>query len=462
MSHTSPASFLVWAIIATLLGVFLVFHLWSFDRFKCLKWNNGPYSGAFKRVMTYSYLISVPMIMTYSIGFAIIKYNEGYIQMPFMGVVPKPYFLWHPTARAAITPLTLMFSIAWSLEMVTHLEELSFWLFLINAGSAQQDWFRTAYFKTWALGSVIALTYMPLVTTLTRSNPLKCEAYTALAGSLGSLSLTLWFTPILWTFPSFLASLRREGVDTATVVRLTKFHELNCIRVLFRLLFVVPLLILGVDGIRPHVHINESMFGTDFLMMVAGFGCAISSGITLVIFFPRSIENEISAREATRTRRRNKLYGQSSMMDTYSRADSTMGLSRNVRDSNSFGNTAYDSPGEQHMNLSAGKRETMSPGMTPMSPVSLSNHTEVEGADELASLRKLPPMRPNRRIGSDIELGGFGGNTGALTEANVSTHNLRMSKLNPLVHNFTSPIDMVYQPALMQRSNSSRLTFTKP
>lgn len=99
---------------------------------------------------------------------------------------------------------------------VTHLEELCFWLFLINAGSAQQDWFRSAYFKTWLIGSAFAVCYMPLVTIFTRSDVLKvgdldhlqvwdgpltlseqCEAYTLLAGSLGSLSLTLWFMPVL-------------------------------------------------------------------------------------------------------------------------------------------------------------------------------------------------------------------------------------------------------------------------
>jgi hypothetical protein len=80
---------------------------------------------------------------------------------------------------------------------VTHLEELCFWLFLVNAGSAQQDWFRSLYFRTWMIGSVLAVTYMPLVTIFTRSDPLKSEAYVFLAGSLGSLSLTLWFTPVL-------------------------------------------------------------------------------------------------------------------------------------------------------------------------------------------------------------------------------------------------------------------------
>lgn len=30
-----------------------------------------------------------------------------------------------------------------------------------------------------------------------------------------------------WRFPSFLENLEQEGVDMRTIVRLTKFHELN-------------------------------------------------------------------------------------------------------------------------------------------------------------------------------------------------------------------------------------------
>jgi len=47
--------------------------------------------------------------------------------------------MWNPAAQNANFPLMLCFSIAWGLEMITHLEELCFWLFLINASSYQQD-----------------------------------------------------------------------------------------------------------------------------------------------------------------------------------------------------------------------------------------------------------------------------------------------------------------------------------
>ncbi|KAF8267483.1 hypothetical protein EI94DRAFT_1581058, partial [Lactarius quietus] len=276
------------------LGIFLVYHLWCFDRFKCLRWNQGS-QGAFKRAMTYSYLLSVPLTIAFSMGFCIIKYSEGYVNFAEYGVIPTPYQLWTPAHQNAIIPLYLCVAIAWGLEIKPSFPELCFWLFVLNAGPMQKDWFRSQYFKAWIVGSVVAILYMPLVTIFTRSDPLKCEAYTFLAGSLGSLALTLWFLPVLHLFRPFLGGLRKEGVDTNTIIRLTKFHELNTIRVVFRLLFAVPLCILAIDGVRPHHHINDVMY---FLAITAGFGVVVSSGITLVIFFPRSIENEILAHES--------------------------------------------------------------------------------------------------------------------------------------------------------------------
>ncbi|KAJ7033463.1 hypothetical protein C8F04DRAFT_1104815 [Mycena alexandri] len=402
MSHTSPSTYLVWTIMGGILLAFLLFHLWSFDRFKCLKWNNGPYSGAFKRVMTYSYLLSVPLLLSYSVGFTIIKYQQGFFDNNGQ-IIPTPSTMWPESAQRAIFPLTLAFSVGWGMEMISHLEELCFWLFLVNSGSVQQDWFRSWYFRTWIFGSVFAIIYMPLLTIFTRSDPLRMEAYTFLGGSLGSLSLTLWFIPILWAFPAFLASLKSEGVDTPTIVRLTKFHELNMIRIVFRFIFVIPFVILGVDGVRPHVHINESMFWTDFLTMVSAFGCCISSAITLVIFFPRSVEGEIAAKDAARAARRTRSHGGHPTASNYTAQN------RDSRYSEYSQNNQY-----------------------PLSPDIKQEY------DDGLEVPQLPIMRPNRRRGEDVEMGGFTG----LTEGNLSQHNLRPGNLNPLVHNFTSPIDL--------------------
>ncbi|EIN06435.1 hypothetical protein PUNSTDRAFT_115010 [Punctularia strigosozonata HHB-11173 SS5] len=440
MSHTSPATYLVWAILSSLLGIFLVFHLWSFDRFKCLKWNTGPTSGAFKRVMTYSYLLSVPLIISYSIGFSIIKYQEGYTFVPGHGIIPTPYQLWSETNRRAIFPLSLLFSIAWGLEMVTHLEELCFWLFLVNAGSASQDWFKSWYFRTWLLGACIAIVYMPLVTIFTRSDPLKNEAFTFLAGSLGSFSLTLWFLPVLWTFPSFLANLKAEGVDMGTVVRLTKFSEMNSIRVLFRFMFTAPFIVLGIDGVRNHQHVNESAFWTDLLAIIAAMGCIISSGLTLVIFFPRSIEGEIQAKDVSREEKalRSNL-GRTRSFRSQSQAGTYLLSGSPVKHLSSLPSEYQDADKKYDVN-EIGSSVVYSPygdlpydGRTPYPP-------------QPTKVSAVPLYKPNRRLtdeeGGGVELGNVN-----LTERNLALHTQRTTTVNPLIHGFTSPIDLAYGPA---------------
>ncbi|KAI0043116.1 hypothetical protein FA95DRAFT_1563648 [Auriscalpium vulgare] len=439
MSHLSPAAFLVWAILSSLLGVFLVWHLWSFDRFKCLRWSQGS-QGSFKRVMTYSYLLSVPLIWTYSVGFAIIKYSEGFMVLPGFGVIPVPHQLWKQAHQNAILPLYLAVAFAWALEMVTHLEELCFWLFVVNAGSAQRDWFRSLYFKTWLVGSVVAILYVPLVTIFTRSDPLKCEAYTFLAGSLGSLSLTLWFIPVLHLFGPFLRSLRKEGVDMTTIVRLTKFHELNTIRVVFRLLFSLPIIILAVDGVRPHQHVNDSLIGTDLLAMVAGFGVVLSSGLTLVIFFPRSIEGEIS-----RNTSRNRGFFSSKNHLTFVSQEQELYGTYDVRDTE---DPDKEPPPSSIYEESIAVAPSTAWRQEAQPPSADSQYPPPPPLPKVTTPQSAAPERPltirlepNRRVPEpDIELRPQQA-VPKLTADNLAKHNSRAKKVAHFVQNFKSPID---------------------
>ncbi|CUA67110.1 hypothetical protein RSOLAG22IIIB_07188 [Rhizoctonia solani] len=305
MTHTSPATSALWAILSTILFCYLVTHLWKFDRFACVKWNRGN-SGAFKRVMTYSYLTSVPLLMLYSITMTVIKYEEGYAALPGVGIVPTPYQLWGTARTLWVEAIYIAFSVAWALEIVSHLEELCFWLFLINVGAAQTSWFRSIHFKCWVVGSLLAITGLPIIAVFTRENPLKCEAWTIFVGSIGSLLVTLWFLRVLWLFPAFLRRVKSEGAEPEVVVRLSTFHELNIIRVVFRFMFVLPLLTLAADGIKPeHNHVNESPLATDLLASLGAIGCIVSSILTLLIFFPRSIAKEAGYKPRQKTMSQN-------------------------------------------------------------------------------------------------------------------------------------------------------------
>ncbi|KIM31317.1 hypothetical protein M408DRAFT_257396 [Serendipita vermifera MAFF 305830] len=295
MPHSAPGVMLLWSILSTMELIFLLHHLWRYDRFSCLRWNSGRQPGAFKRIMTYSYLLSIPLLAFYSYTMSYIKYMEGYkdLTLLHLGVIPKPYAFWPANYQALVLPSTICFSVAWSLEIVSHLEELTFWLFLLHQGPSQRDWFSSLEFKTWAAGASLAVIGMPTLTVLTREDPYKSEAWTFFAGGVGSLLITLWFLVVLAKFPRFLKRVKNEGAEADVVVRLTTFDELNRIRVGFRFFFAAPLLVLAVDGVLPGGRpINNNAFWTDLLSMIAGISCVTSSILTLLVryhlfrFFP--------------------------------------------------------------------------------------------------------------------------------------------------------------------------------
>jgi len=261
-------------------------------------------------------------------------------------------------------------------------------------------------------------------------------------GSSGSLCVTLCFLPVLWKFPAFLDGLRKEAVDTGTIVRLTKFSELNRIRILLRFMFVIPLLILGIDGVRPEHPLNESMNITDVLGIIAGFGCVVSSGITLVIFFPRSIESEIAERDAARSRKMSRLG--SRMSDTREWALSAVShdsfVAPDARDGGAYGLT--ESPIPKAAKSLDGLDDPYSYG----SPSSTDKTWTFVASESRPP--HVSPLRPNRRNGEDIELGGSD-----LLPSNALADRRSRISMNHIINSWKSPIEFGY--------NASRLTFQR-
>ncbi|KAF4614593.1 hypothetical protein D9613_003309 [Agrocybe pediades] len=292
MSNGSPTAYLLWAILSVIFLVFLLLHLWAYDKFKCLKWDSGRQPGAFKRVMTYSYVATLPLLVIFSVAMTALKFKEGYWVSPRGHIIPKPLALWPAKDRHWLLVLYFILSIGWSLEIVTHLEELAFWLFLLHQGPGKRDWFHSWEFRTWYFGSMTAIIGMPLITLVTRHQLEQAQAWIFLAGASAGTCTTLIFLYVLARFPRFIQYVKDGGAEPDVVVRLATFYSLNRIRVMFRFLFTVPLLIIALDGIEAPFPIIENPFALDFLLMIGGIGCFISSAITLLIFFPRSITQE--------------------------------------------------------------------------------------------------------------------------------------------------------------------------
>lgn len=126
-------------------------------------------------------------------------------------IIPLPFELWSEGAKHWILALYIAFSVAWALEIVSHLEgmflctttnirfpltisdaytvtirrkilsrgsrdtlELNFWLFLMSP-NAPRSWFRSTYFVTWAFGSILAIAGLPITAIVTRGDPLKVD-----------------------------------------------------------------------------------------------------------------------------------------------------------------------------------------------------------------------------------------------------------------------------------------------
>jgi len=292
MSNGSWTAFLSWAILASLFLAFFLYHLWRYDRLQCIKWNAGRQPGAFRRLMIYSYLGSTTMFMTFGVGIATLKFKEGVVVISENEVFPKPADLWSKGHQHTLLALFFVFSVAWALEQISHFEELAFWFFLIDQGPEKRDWLTSWEYKFWSLASVATILGMPLTTVIARNDIVTTDAWIFLVGSLTSTGTNLLFIFILVRFPVFLRHVIAEGADPVVVVRLATFYELNLARIVFRFFAAIPLLVLAIDGIRHSHPINDSLFWPDTFLMISAIGQFISSLITVMVFFPRSITRE--------------------------------------------------------------------------------------------------------------------------------------------------------------------------
>ncbi|EEB86973.1 hypothetical protein MPER_15889, partial [Moniliophthora perniciosa FA553] len=84
--------------------------------------------------------------------------------------IPKPFSMWSANNKRWLLPLYFVLSAAWALELVTHLEELTFWLFLLHQGPSKRDWFHSWEFRVWSFGSIAAVLGMPIAVLVRRKN----------------------------------------------------------------------------------------------------------------------------------------------------------------------------------------------------------------------------------------------------------------------------------------------------
>jgi hypothetical protein len=156
------------------------------------------------------------------------------------------------------------------------------------------------------------------------------------------------------------------------------------------------------------------------------------------IFFPRSIQGEIEARDAAREQKRSRSLPAINTLNSLFGTRTDMSQSRNAHGQASGGTYLLtSSPVKQSIPLDMyDAREEQQEQRIQRAGSTDSKHWP-DNEQNLSHLPRLPPIRPNRKRGESVEHGGI---EFKLTEANVSQHNLGSSTVHPMIHNFTSPI----------------------
>jgi hypothetical protein len=114
-----------------------------------------------------------------------------------------------------------------SLGSTIHLEELTFWLFIIHQGPSPRDWWSSWEFSIWKLGAFLAALTFPTLALIVRHDVLAGDAYIFVLGASLALAVTLGFLPVLARFPTFLANVKAGGANGEAVGRLRYFWMLN-------------------------------------------------------------------------------------------------------------------------------------------------------------------------------------------------------------------------------------------
>ncbi|KAK6903589.1 hypothetical protein I203_107094 [Kwoniella mangroviensis CBS 8507] len=301
MCHESPTAQFLGAL-ATILGdAFLIWHLWKYDKFRCMIFNKRS---AFRFIIVWMFIISALLFTAWNVILVWVKYTEYYAVVPISEheseIMPVPFQLWEKSKQDYVRFSYQLLCVGWGIVLAIHSEETLYWAYLINAIRKRDNrhWFRSIWFKLWVLISVTVITVIPAIGNLETTNLIKMEANIFMAGSV--LACLLFFMSLwLWlVFPGFVNESRRQGANADVMARLEYFKEMNGVRTLFRFLYVFCILTLSIDGQTKHKHVNTTPFWLDLFFVCGLFFVFTSNGLSLMMLLPRNSHLEDPSKTA--------------------------------------------------------------------------------------------------------------------------------------------------------------------
>ncbi|KAI8987395.1 hypothetical protein BDF20DRAFT_850012 [Mycotypha africana] len=295
MTHLSDFSYIQRCALEIYLCAYLLYSIWSNDRFKCLH-PQRVFSGELRSVVTIVYLMVALMQLSWDAISTWIKYQEKFVVIPnTTHVVTKPFDYWTNQHKMIAQSIDYVECVNLSLQTGVFFLLQCFWNYLSNSvakKSFMSSW-EFKFYIFWALGS---MAIFPVLQWYFRKDVHMRETAPQLAYSIEVLICSLLGIRSHFRFKRLLnISQNLKHGAAAIVEKLGYFKDMNIYLTVVLFFYGSGLCILCVDGLTEAKIINSSKFGSDLLAANLNTGSVLLWLITISIFHPRQSSGEPGA-----------------------------------------------------------------------------------------------------------------------------------------------------------------------
>jgi len=287
MTHLSDFSFLGRAVVEVYIFIFLMYHVWSIDKFHCLH-PRKIFSGELKSVVTLMMLVMMPCQAFYDFETTKIKYTVGFTQIEPGVIISTPYQLWPQNFKDFVPAMDYMESVTFSLQTGIFFLLQCFWSYLSNS-VAKHSFMGSLEFKINILWCIISIALFPVLQWIYRNDELYSEIVPQLAYGIEALIIGLMGIRSHFRFRSLITKTHNVTNGKSIVTKLTYFMEMNVLMTLILIMYGTSFIILCVDGLTPAQTINHNKFATDLLISNVNVCTVFLWLLFIMVFHPRKL-----------------------------------------------------------------------------------------------------------------------------------------------------------------------------
>ncbi|WVQ84977.1 hypothetical protein IAT38_007141 [Cryptococcus sp. DSM 104549] len=258
------------SLISILSGTALAFalqHTYKFDKWKCLLPKKKEW---FRVLLTWMLIGSNAGLFIWAAGWCYAKYKLKWVYVPEYGPMPVPPVMF-PTKYVRLnTPLTIVFSIAFSLQTSLNAEVGLYWYHLMRAvrqPKSARSWLTSSFFTAWIVISIISTTLQSAIGWIHKGELDLTHQMSIVMAVDGVVEFVVMAASsiVIWRFPAFLRTVKASGAGPEVRSRLHFYHEANKFRTFFRATFSIGMVILGADGLTTSATIANTPLASDLI-----------------------------------------------------------------------------------------------------------------------------------------------------------------------------------------------------